>query len=448
MPGVAGRGRASGLLVLGDAATVAAAYALAAWLRFAGRPPAPNMQAMERALPFFVLGCVVLAQIYSLYERRPLPWPEEVQGIFMVVALNTLVAMAASFFVRSFAVPRTVIALAAVLNLLLLLAYRGLAYRRWRARVGLPTVLHVRAPGSTWEPNGTDGSVFTICASVELTDDGPDVPLVVESLRQSCVRGLLLDEQLRGPVKERLALLALERGYELFLVPRILDLVLLQSRPTTFGDSLVIDLTSAPDLSRQRFLKRLIDVSLSLLLLVITSPLLLLALLLVLVDDGRPVLYRQERMGRYGKRFDVLKIRTMRRDAEAATGPVLAQADDPRVTRVGRFLRKFHLDELPQLWNILRGDMSLVGPRPERPAIHDEVAQELPQFHSRLAVMPGLTGLAQVRGKYDTSPREKIKFDLLYSLRSSAAMDAQILLRTVRAVLGGFSRTPPPPPAP
>ena len=117
------------------------------------------------------------------------------------------------------------------------------------------------------------------------------------------------------------------------------------------------------------------------------------------------------------------------------------------MTRVGRFLRRVHLDELPQLWNILRGDMSLVGPRPERPAIHDEVAQDLPQFHSRLAVMPGLTGLAQVRGKYDTSPREKIKFDLLYSLRSSAAMDAQILLRTVRAVLGSLSRTPPPPPA-
>lgn len=447
MSGVAARGRASGLLLLGDAATVAAAYALAAWLRFAGHPPAANMQALERALPLFVLGCVVLAQIYNLYERRPLPWPEEVQGIFMVVALNTLVAMAASFFVRSFAVPRTVVALAAVLNLLLLLAYRGLAYRRWRARVGLPTVLYVRAPDSTWEPNGTDGSVFSICASVVVNDDDPAIPVVVEALRRSGARGLLLDEQLRGPVKELLALLALERGYELFLVPRILDLVLLQSRPTTFGDSLVVDLTSAPDVSRQRFLKRMIDVSLGLLLLVVTSPLLLLAVVLAWLDDGRPVLYRQERMGRYGKRFNVVKIRTMRRDAEAATGPILATTEDPRVTRVGRFLRRVHLDELPQLWNILRGDMSLVGPRPERPAIHDEVAQDLPQFHSRLAVMPGLTGLAQVRGKYDTSPREKIKFDLLYSLRSSAAMDAQILLRTVRAVLGSLSRTPPPPPA-
>lgn len=448
MPAVGGRGRASGLLVLGDAASVACAYAIASWIRFGGRPPLPNMQAMERALPLFILGCLVLAQIYSLYERRPLPWPEEVQGIFMVIALNTLVAMAASFFVRSFAVPRSVIALAAVVNLLLLWAYRGLAYRRWRARVGIPGVLYVRAPDSTWEANGTDGSIFRIRGSVVLTDDDADVATVVDALRRSDARGLLLDEQLRGPVKERLALLALERGYELFLVPRILDLVLLHSRPATFGDTLVVDLTAAPDVSRQRFLKRLIDLSLSLLLLIVTSPLLLLILLIVWVDDGRPVIFRQERMGRYGTRFEVLKIRTMRRDAEADTGPILAQDNDPRVTRVGRWLRVVHLDELPQLWNILRGDMSLVGPRPERPAIHEEVAQGLPQFHSRLAVLPGLTGLAQVRGRYDTNPREKIKFDLLYSLRSSAAMDAQILLRTVRAIFSAITRTPPPPPGP
>ena len=443
MPGVNGPKRAGALLVLGDAVAVAAAYILAAWLRFLGTPPLPNLQALERALPFFILGCIVLAQIYGLYERRPLPWPEEVQAIFMVMILNTVVTMAASFFVRSFAVPRTVIAIGAIFNLLGLLAYRRLAYVRWRARVGVPSVLYVRAPGSTWRPNATDGSIFTICASLQLAKAEEAVPAVAEALARSGARGLLLDEELRGPVKERLALFALEHGCELFLVPRLLDLVLLHSRPATFGDTLVVDLNAAPDVARQRTLKRFTDISLSLLLMLLTLPVVGLALLLTLIDDGRPVFFRQERMGWHGARFEVIKIRTMRRDAEAGTGPVLAAANDPRVTRVGHLLRRLHVDELPQLWNVLRGDMSLVGPRPERPAIHAEVVQDLPHFDTRLAVLPGLTGLAQVRGHYDTSPREKIKFDLLYSLRSSAAMDAQILLRTVRTVFGGAPKTPP-----
>ena len=194
-----------------------------------------------------------------------------------------------------------------------------------------------------------------------------------------------------------------------------------------------------------RRIKRMTDILLSLVAIVLLAPLGLLVAALVKVSAPRsPVLYSQLRTGQFGREFRILKFRTMREGAEFETGPVWAQENDPRVTRLGRVLRRFRLDETPQFLNILRGDMSLVGPRPERPEIAAELEKRVPFYGERENVMPGLSGWAQVRYPYGSTPddaRRKLEYDLYYIKHLSLALDLQIVLSTIRIVLFGLERS-------
>lgn len=189
---------------------------------------------------------------------------------------------------------------------------------------------------------------------------------------------------------------------------------------------------------RHTFIKRATDIVCAALALVVLSPLMLLVALAVRLSSKGPVLYHQPRVGQNGREFDVHKFRSMRQDAEAATGPVWAQKGDSRITRVGLILRRTRLDELPQLWNILCGDMSLVGPRPERPAFVAALSEQIPFYAQRLMVKPGLTGWAQVRYSYASSVEdtmEKLQYDLFYIKNMSIVLDLMIMLETVKTVL-------------
>jgi sugar transferase (PEP-CTERM system associated) len=184
-------------------------------------------------------------------------------------------------------------------------------------------------------------------------------------------------------------------------------------------------------------LKRALDVVVSLVLLVLFSPFLIGATIAIKLDDGGPIVYSQERVTRNGSLFRIYKLRTMRIDAEKF-GAVWAQARDPRITRVGRFLRQTRIDEMPQLFNVLRGDMSLVGPRPERPGFISKLAEELPLYHERHMVKAGLTGWAQINYPYGASmddARSKLSYDLYYVKNFSILFDLLILLQTLRVVL-------------
>jgi len=165
----------------------------------------------------------------------------------------------------------------------------------------------------------------------------------------------------------------------------------------------------------------------------------LIALAIKLTSSG-PALYRQKRVGRDGTVFDCLKFRTMRADAEADSGPTWAGDNDPRITPLGRFLRFSRLDEIPQLWNVLKGDMSLVGPRPERPEFVDWLNREIPYYYLRHTIRPGITGWAQVRYKYGSTvedAKEKLRYDLFYIKNFSPGLDLLILLQTIKIILLG-----------
>jgi lipopolysaccharide/colanic/teichoic acid biosynthesis glycosyltransferase len=173
--------------------------------------------------------------------------------------------------------------------------------------------------------------------------------------------------------------------------------------------------------------KRLFDIFLSGIGLIGSSPLWLIFSLAVKLQDGGPVFYTQDRMGKGEKIFKVYKFRSMIPDAEKKTGAVWATVHDPRVTKVGRILRATAMDELPQLWNIFRGDMSFVGPRSERPELVEQFAKEIQNYRQRFKVRPGLTGIAQVYGSYDTPPRNKLRYDLLYINNQSFLLDLKLV---------------------
>jgi exopolysaccharide biosynthesis polyprenyl glycosylphosphotransferase len=194
--------------------------------------------------------------------------------------------------------------------------------------------------------------------------------------------------------------------------------------------------------TRRRFqgFKRLFDFLVASLGLILLSPFFLIVSLLIKINSPGPALFKQERVGKDGKIFKMWKFRTMRTDAELETGPVWATEEDPRITRVGRFLRKNHIDEIPQLINVFKGEMSLIGPRPERPEFIEEINDHIPNFNERLRVRPGITGLAQVRYRYGASIKDatrKLKYDLLYIKRMCWMLEMRILFWTVGRVLTG-----------
>ena len=205
-----------------------------------------------------------------------------------------------------------------------------------------------------------------------------------------------------------------------------------QSDQIQIGDTLVIMSRNRGLTPEQRFLKRIIDIIISGLMLIVASPFMLITALAIKLYDGGSVLYKQERLTYKGKRFYVYKFRSMIENAEGKSGAVLASKSDSRITPIGKIIRACRIDELPQLLNVLRGDMSLVGPRPERPEIAEQYYETLPEFAYRLKAKAGLTGYAQIYGKYNTTPADKLKMDLIYIESYSIWLDIKLLILTFK----------------
>jgi exopolysaccharide biosynthesis polyprenyl glycosylphosphotransferase len=219
------------------------------------------------------------------------------------------------------------------------------------------------------------------------------------------------------------------------LLPGPFDSLLGGVRYRAIHDVPLIEVLTESQWREPRLLKRAFDLLGGALLLVLTLPLLALAACAVRLSSKGPVLFRQTRVGRDRRPFTLYKLRTMRAGAEREGEELLASPDDPRLTPAGRWLRALRLDELPQLWNVLEGTMSLVGPRPERPGFVTQYLREVPGYTARFAMRPGLTGLAQIHGDYYTSAENKLRYDLSYLANWSLWLDLAILVRTVRIVV-------------
>ena len=236
--------------------------------------------------------------------------------------------------------------------------------------------------------------------------------------------------------------MSVSTGYDVSIkiIPDMYDIISGQARTNQIYGFPLIEIMPHIMQPWEESAKRLMDILISIIILSLSAPVWIVVAIAIKLNSPGPLVFSQERVGKDGKVFRMHKFRSMFEDAEAKTGPVWATTNDPRVTSVGRFLRKTRLDEIPQFMDVLRGDMSLVGPRPERPHFVAQLAQEIPLYKRRLSVKPGITGWAQIKQGYDTSlddVRSKVKYDLFYIENMSFRMDIKILLMTVYTMIAG-----------
>ncbi|MBX0357651.1 sugar transferase [Halobacillus sp. Nhm2S1] len=245
---------------------------------------------------------------------------------------------------------------------------------------------------------------------------------------------LLISSGFSAKEKVEMVQLATKYGKEVLVVPELYELGIQGAETYQMEDLVVFSIQPFHIHPIQQLLKRGMDVIGSIGLILLTSPLLILLAWLIPLTSPGPALYKQQRLGMKGKPFWIYKFRSMVADAENKTGPVLATVRDPRITPVGSFIRATRIDELPQLFNVLKGEMSLIGPRPEREYFVKQFNKQFPDYHHRLEVKPGITGLAQVHAKYTTSAEDKLRFDLAYVKNYSLLADWKILISTLKVV--------------
>lgn len=220
----------------------------------------------------------------------------------------------------------------------------------------------------------------------------------------------------------------------IYLIPTNNEIIMNNAEKLHLIDTPLFCLNKFGPSQLEKIIKRFFDVLLSLIALIIFSPIMLVVSILIKINDNGPVFYKQVRLTQYGKEFMIYKFRSMRIDAEKDGKALVAKEGDDRITKIGKIIRKFRLDEIPQLLNILNGDMSIVGPRPERPELAENIYKELPEFEHRLKVKAGLTGYAQVYGKYNTTLKDKLLLDLMYIENYSLFLDIKIILMTIKTI--------------
>lgn len=420
------------VLLLGDMGIVVSVYLFVTTVILVRGSLISNFDLYQGMLPVQVILTGLLFNINGLYTIERKRFAEILLSVAVSMIQMLVLMMALTFFIREFALSRGVLLWCAGMDFVLLAIWRHLLWRYVRAHQNTRGVMliggeeecqHVyhrmkQQPqlamelrsvctdlkNSDWETAAEQVDVLIICPDIRLKDKAKIV--------HYC------------NLHEKQALL-IPNAYEVFCSGMTLDKI--DDVPVFRPQRLRLTL-------EQRSLKRILDVVVALLGFLAALPFMLLTAIAIKIFDPGPVFYSQERSGRYGKPFKVYKFRTMRVDAERLSGPMLAQENDPRITRLGAFLRAVRLDELPQIWNVLVGDMSIVGPRPERPFFVEQFKQEIPEYIYRMNVKPGITGLAQVYGKYNTTAYDKLIYDLVYIQNAGIRTDLTIIIQTVRVL--------------
>jgi exopolysaccharide biosynthesis polyprenyl glycosylphosphotransferase len=450
-------------LLLADAAALTGSFLAAWWLRFgsgwiAFEPPAPPLGPYLSALPATLLVWMVALNYAGLYQRTAFVVGRADGAKLLAAAAAALAAIfAIGFLYRGFSYSRLVLVLMGSFAVPALYAVRAVltAVQVALRRRGVGVVrIAILGDG----PEARDAAA----ALARHPDYGFRLAGAIGARALVLPHGLGRVRRLGGPGRIE-AILKRARVDEVLLAPprsvsravvmgwaarcaragvacrMVADVFgILTSRlrlEELFGVPVLALAPSPLERWSNRALKRALDLVLTVPALILLSPLLLAIAAAVRLESPGPALYRQERVGLRGRRFAILKFRSMRQDAERDTGPVWARAGDPRRTRLGRFLRRTSLDELPQLLNVLAGEMSLVGPRPERPFFVKRFARTVPRYEDRHAVRPGVTGWAQINGLRGNTPvEERTKYDLAYIEKWSPWLDLRILFRTAMEV--------------
>ncbi|MDR1706990.1 exopolysaccharide biosynthesis polyprenyl glycosylphosphotransferase [Dysgonomonas sp.] len=389
-----------------------------------------NYNAFWAVLPYMLIGYFILSQIFELHKPKDFTFFGISYSVVLTILSLLFVTMAISFLSREFAYPRSILLTAAVLQAAFIsfwhLFASNMYFRLYKGRSVL-VIGHVKSQALAFkllESNGMWSNVKHVCA--------PNHPDLYNYMNECDVT--FLTEDVEEDIKQEIIFYCIENNLNIFYQPKNSDILQFNSNFLQIDDSPVLDVRPLDLAQSNLVLKRFIDVLLGCLaLLIFCIPFVLVYFALKI--SGGTAFYVQERVTRNNKVFKIYKFRTMVENAEALSGPVLARETDKRITKLGRFLRATRLDEIPQIYNILIGEMSIVGPRPERPFFVEQFSEEIPEYNLRHRVKSGLTGLAQVQGKYNTSVRDKLKYDLLYINGYSLALDIKLIMQTLNILL-------------
>jgi len=387
-----------------------------------------NFEAFQIVYPFIGILYLVFMYVYGLYNIPRKTVSDVIYTVFLISVSLVVSIMGICFFVRDIALafPRSVILISGLLYFILLVL-KNVAH--WHVSHGLRTIKKIIIVGDDAEKlNQIITNNYSRFYEVigHYSQYNASLLSKIES-----IDSIFICADIQSKVREKILPLCIKYNKEVCFIPQYFDLSIISSSLYKTGDIPTFRMSNMGLSPEERAVKRMMDVILGTIGIVLSLPFALLIMIFIKLDGG-PVFYLQERLTLDNRRFNIFKFRTMIPDAEKMSGPVVAEDKDPRVTKVGRVIRMLRLDELPQLINVIKGDMSLVGPRPERPFFAEQYEKEIPEYRFRLKVKAGLTGLAQVEGKYNTSVEDKLRYDLIYINNYSFLKDMVIMLQTVK----------------
>lgn len=387
-----------------------------------------------RFLTLLIVLMGVFFNIYGLFSLIRKRYTEVILNLIVAVINIFVVAMAVTFIFRDFEYSRVVIIYTACLSFILLVAWMYIMHQ-WEAR-NLPQIKILIAAEEAEQDKikekmaktyGLTSSIIYTASSKKLHD--------LEAVINDNIDWVVIGESLSIAQRENVLKFAKAKQKMIILVPTLYEICCRQMYLWQIDDLPTQRVSRMLLTLEQRVLKRSLDLVVAIIATIILLPVMIVTAIAVKLDSPGPALYAQVRVGRNGKLFKVHKFRSMRQDAEAKSGPVLASENDPRITRLGRFIRATRLDELPQLFDVIAGNMSIVGPRPERPFFVEQFIAEKPEYAYRHNVKPGITGLAQIAGKYNTTAYDKLVYDLIYIQNFSVINDLTLMLQTLKVLI-------------
>ena len=421
------------ILICGDAVCLYLATAAAMLLKLGIKQPDKIAFHMQ-FLPILIVIMLVMFNVYGLFSLVRKRIADIFLNIIVAVINIYVIAMAVTFFFRNFDYSRVVLLYSGVFSLILLFIWNYICHQ-WEIK-NLPSFNGILFCGENEAVRLQEkiGKIYDMHKAIKevITDIGSNPNWQSSADKYDFI---FIGAELDIRAKEEIICYGRSAKKQMFIVPTMYEIACKNTSLIIADDIPMQRITRLLLTAEQKILKRMLDIAVSIPAIIILLPLMALTAIVIKADSKGPIIYSQERVGQYGKTFKVYKFRSMRQDAEAKSGPVLAKEGDSRITKVGRFIRATRIDELPQLFNVLKGEMSIVGPRPERPFFVGQFIKEKPEYAYRHNVKPGITGLAQIAGKYNTTAYDKLIYDLIYIQEISIKTDLIIMLQTLKVLI-------------
>lgn len=380
-------------------------------------------------VPISVLAAAVFFHIYGVFKCEGKSYRETIFSVFLALAFVNVFTMALTLLFKAPMISITTFLFAFLFQFTYLLIWKHIVFVIYPVFYRPKTALIF----------STEDDILQMTEKVlAKSKNFFEMKYICKELNQETyqlmqeVDVVIISSSTNNNHKEAIVSYCMEIDKTIYMIPELFEISLFNAKMAQFDDMPVFCIENLHLSIEQRFLKRTFDIVMALVFILLSLPVMIAAYIGIKLCDGGPAIFAQERVTRWNKKFKLYKFRTMTVDAEKYTGPVLATDKDPRITPIGALLRTTRIDELPQFFNVLMGDMSIVGPRPERQHFIAKFEQEIPDFGYRLATKAGITGLAQVLGKYTTRPKDKLRYDLLYIRNYSFGLDIKIILQTIK----------------